>query len=227
MTSGSAHIVQGISDEDVWDFENGYHWFSDPTRLNKALGHYELYKMITGLPGDVVELGVFKGLSLIRFATFRAALEDVSSRRVIGFDAFGKFPRTGLSRPEDLGFIDTYETQAGDGLSRTELDGILQKKGFANYELVEGNVFETLPEFLKANPALRISLLHLDMDVLEPTEFALDLLFDRVVKNGLVVFDDYQATVGATIAADRFIEKQGLVLEKLPFYKQPSFARKR
>ncbi|WP_422039149.1 TylF/MycF/NovP-related O-methyltransferase [Roseibium sp.] len=226
MTFASAQIVQGISAEDVWDFENGYHWFSDPTRLNKTLAHYELYKMITGLPGDVVELGVFKGLSLIRFATFRAALEDMSSRRVIGFDAFGKFPRAGLSRPEDVEFIETYETQAGDGLSKTELDGLLQAKGFANIELVEGNVLETLPDYLKANPALRISLLHLDLDVLEPTEFALDLLFSRVVRNGLIVFDDYQATVGASIAADSFIEKHGLALEKLSFYKQPAFARK-
>ena len=32
----------------------------------------EIYNMIKDLPGDILEFGVFKGSSLIRFLTFRA-----------------------------------------------------------------------------------------------------------------------------------------------------------
>lgn len=42
MTQGTDSI-QGLSPGKVWDYENGFYWFSDPTRLNKMLAHYELY----------------------------------------------------------------------------------------------------------------------------------------------------------------------------------------
>lgn len=55
----------------AFDYENGFYLTSDPKRLQKIVSHYELYKKIVDLPGEVIELGVFKGASLIRFATFR------------------------------------------------------------------------------------------------------------------------------------------------------------
>ena len=64
------------------------------------------------------------------------------------------------------------------------------------------------------------------MDVKEPTLFALDLLYDRVVPNGIIVFDDYGTIAGETEAVDEFIQKKRLVLEKLTFYKTSSFIRK-
>lgn len=42
-------------------YENGFYLTSQPYRLGNMLAHYELYKMIVGLPGDIIELGVFKG----------------------------------------------------------------------------------------------------------------------------------------------------------------------
>jgi hypothetical protein len=65
------------------------------------------------------------------------------------------------------------------------------------------------------------------MDVREPTEFALESLYDRVVPNGLIVFDDYAAVAGETEAVDRFLSKRNLRLEKLSHYYVPSFVRKK
>ena len=42
-------------------YENGFYLTSQPYRLGNMLAHYELYKMITELPGSIVELGAFKG----------------------------------------------------------------------------------------------------------------------------------------------------------------------
>lgn len=85
----------------------------------------------------------------------------------------------------------------GDGIAVGDLQAVLDRKGFANVELVARNIFDTLPPFLEANPALRIALLHLDMDVYEPTAFALDRLFPHMVHGRLVV-DDYGMVEGAT-----------------------------
>ena len=38
--------------------------------------------MIKDLPGDILEFGVFKGSSLIRFLTFRAILENNYARKI-------------------------------------------------------------------------------------------------------------------------------------------------
>ena len=78
--------------ENAFDYENGFALTADPYRLGNILAHYELYKKILHIPGDVVELGVFKGNSLIQFATFRHLLENDKSRKIVGFDAFGYFP---------------------------------------------------------------------------------------------------------------------------------------
>jgi len=215
--------LRGLTSGSVWDYENGYHWFSPPSRIGKMLAHYELYKMIVDLPGDVVELGVFKANSLIRFATYRRVLENEDSRVIRGFDMFGSFPRSGVGLDADRSFIDGFEREAGDGLTADEARAVLARKGFANIDIRPGDVFETLPAFLEEKPAARIALLHLDMDVREPTQFALDTLYDRVVPGGLVVFDDFTAVAGATEVAEQFVAARCLRLEKLPFYSVPAF----
>jgi SAM-dependent methyltransferase len=218
--------IRDLSSLDVWDHENAFYWFSHPTRLNKMLAHYELYKSILGLPGHVVELGVYKGASLIRLATFRNALENDFSRQIIGFDAFGKFPRENLGSDNDLHFIRGFEDAGGHGLSSEELSSIFQRKGFQNVTLVKGNVFETVPQYIAEHPETRIALLHLDMDVKEPTVFALSELYDRVVPGGIIVFDDYNSVAGETEAVDEFVAQKKLQLQKLSYYNVPAFIRK-
>ena len=64
------------------------------------------------------------------------------------------------------------------------------------------------------------------MDVKEPTTFALQLLYDRVVPGGLIVLDDYNAVAGETDAVDEFLKTHNLKIEKTPYYSVPSFIRK-
>ena len=218
--------IRDLEKNKAWDYENGFYWFSSPSRMGKMLTHFELYKMILDLPGSIFELGVYKGASLIRLATFRSLLENDLSRKIVGFDAFGTFPRENLALDDDIKFIDRFEGSGGDGLNELEVEQILSSKNFENFELIKGNVLETLPQYLERNSECRISFLHLDMDVKEPTDFALDQLYDYVVPGGLIVFDDYSAVAGATISADRFAKKHGLKIEKLPYYCVPAFIRK-
>lgn len=218
--------IRGRTADEVWDFENAFYWFSHPSRLNKLLAHYDLYQSIVGLPGDVFELGVYKAASLLRFATFRNTLENATARKIVGFDAFGKFPRDKVAGTDDQKFIDHFETGGGDGLSVGEVEALLRHKGFDNVQLVQGNVFETLDAYLEQFPSTRLALLHLDMDVKEPTEYALHRLYDRVVPGGLVLLDDYGAVAGATDAVDDFARRHKLTIEKNRHYKVPAYIRK-
>ena len=109
--------IRDLNRSSVWDYENGFYWFSSKTRLYKMLAHYELYKMITSLPGHIFELGVYKGISLVRFCGFRDALENDYSRKIIGFDVFGEFPTNNLKVKDDLDFVERFEDVGGPGLS--------------------------------------------------------------------------------------------------------------
>ena len=169
----------------------------------------------------------YKGTSLIRWATFRALTESDFSRKIIAFDAFGKFPVKEVLNSDDMSFINGFESAGGDGLSTSEMLDIFSFKRLdQNLHFVEGNVMETVPQWLQSNPQGKIALLHLDMDVYEPTKFALENLWDRLVRGGLVIVDDYNAVGGATKAVDEFLEERGITLQKLGLSHVPSFFKK-
>jgi len=86
----------------------------------------------------------------MRLITFRDLLETAISRRVIGFDIFGHFPRSKNAR--DNAYAAKHDNIAGRGISSKELSKVLSFKGFSNVELIEGNILETLPAYLKKIP---------------------------------------------------------------------------
>jgi hypothetical protein len=212
--------------EMAWEYENGYYLTSPSSRLAKAIAHWELYKKILPITGDIVECGVYKGASAVRFATYREILESQDSRKIIGFDAFGKFPESSIS--EDAEFIENFESCGGEGIPIEELLKTFEQKGFRNYEFIKGNIIETIPDYIEKNEALRIALLHIDVDVYEPTKVILDRLFGKVVRNGLIVFDDYGTVSGETKAVDAFFKQNNMnyTIKKMPYYKVPSFVIK-
>jgi len=54
-------MINQFDENNSFNYENGFYLTSKPYRLGNMLAHYEIYKMITSLPGSVVELGVFRG----------------------------------------------------------------------------------------------------------------------------------------------------------------------
>ncbi|MDD4438165.1 MAG: macrocin O-methyltransferase [Tissierellia bacterium] len=217
--------IFGFNIDKQWDYENGFYLSSHITRLSKVLAQYELYKSIMTLPGHIVECGVYKGASLIRFCTFREILESSYSRKIIGFDAFGKFP--GADNDVDREFIDKFENEGGDGISKRELEKVLTHKAINNYELIEGDITSSVPEYISKHPELKIALLHIDVDVYQPSKIILELLYNRLVKGGLVLFDDYGTVTGETRAIDEFFENnQDILIQKLPISHVPSYITK-
>lgn len=207
-----------------WDYENGFYLTSPVNRMGKQLAQYELYKKIVNIPVEVLEFGVYKGASIIRFATYRELLENTYSRKIIGFDIFGEFPKT--DNDDDNKFIQRFEKQGGNGISKESLEDFIKHKKINNIELIKGNVFDTLDEFLEKNKQIKISLLHLDLDVYKPTKFILEKLYERMVPGGIIVFDDYGTVKGATDAIDEFLKGKNKKIEKLSLCYIPSFVVK-
>lgn len=208
------------------DYENGFYLTSDVSRLGNIISHYELYKMITDIPGDVVEFGVFKGGSLTQFATFRELLENENSRKIIGFDVFGEFPQA--DNEPDRQFREKWVKETNNNfLSREEIYHSMELKGIGNIELIKGDILETLPVYIAEHPHLKVALMHIDTDIYAPSKIALELLYERVVKNGVIIFDDY-GVAGETEAVDEFFNDKDYIIHKFSFsHRKPSFVIKK
>ena len=214
-----------------WTYENFFYLTSKKLRILKILDHYEIYKKIFNVKGDVVECGVFKGASLIRLLTFRDLYENSKKRKVYGFDAFGKFPRPKnkkiLTKKTDTKFAKNHDTKIGIGISVQKLKHYINKKKITNYQLIKGDVNKTVPEFIKKNKKIKIALLHLDLDIYEPTFNVLNYLYKYVVKNGIILLDDYSHIKGATKAINDFFKNKKIKINKASKFGRPYYIVKK
>ncbi len=207
----------------MFDYENGFYLSCDTTRIGKLLAQYELYKMARDIPGTIVECGVLKGCSLVRFAAFRALFGNPSSKKIIGFDTFGDFPETNFEADKKLR-LRHMEVCGPQSISREQLLEVLKYKGVdQNIELIEGDITETLPRYLNDHAELKISLLNLDVDIYEPSKVVLEHLFPRSVKGGILMLDDYSGFPGETKAVDEYFAKKNIKIHKIPFCITPSY----
>lgn len=210
----------------AFEHENNFYLSCEPIRIGKILAHYELYKLTQALPGAIVECGVFKGTSLLRFAAFRDLFGNSYSKKIIGFDTFGDFPETHFSQ-DQLPRSKFIEAAGKESISKDQLLGLLKQKGTKkNIDLIEGDIIKTVPDYVANNPALKISLLNLDTDIYEPAVVILRHLFPKIVKGGVLILDDYGVFPGETQAVDEFFADQDLELRKFPFSMTPCYVIK-
>ena len=92
-------------------------------------------------------------------------------------------------------------------------------------KLVDGQIEITTGEFVLKNPGVRFSLIHFDCDLYAPTKAALEALWPRVSRGGVVLFDEYGIPdwAGETKAVDEFIaNKPELRLQTFNWTNAPS-----
>ena len=186
--------------------------------------------MVQHLPGSIVELGIFKGASLFAFANFLEIFcSGDRSRKVIGFDSF-----EGLTNfhehdgnDQDLHFKKEGGWRAdGYDVILQELIDLFQVEAFVpqspRIEFVKGDIIDTVPAYINQNPGLRISLLHFDCDLFEPTMEGLKSFVPKIVPGGIVVLDEYAITAwaGETKAVDDFFGKR-IEIRKFPWTSAP------
>ena len=79
----------------MYDSETDFNLQMSPERMSKFLIHYEAFKIIKNLKGSIVECGIFKGTSFVRFALLRELFGGENSSRLIAFDVFSNsYPKT-------------------------------------------------------------------------------------------------------------------------------------
>ncbi len=120
------------------------------------------------------------------WAQFSAILEPINhQRKIIGFDTFSGFSsiaeedETGISEHAKMGglAIDSFQ-DLQECIRLYNMNRPLSH--IEKVKLVRGDIKETVPLFLQENPHTVVSLLHLDVDVFEPTSVALEYFVPRI-----------------------------------------------
>jgi hypothetical protein len=202
--------------------------------ITKLMARYEIFKQQLEVNGSIVEMGVHRGSSLMGWAHFSAILEPVNYlRKVIGFDTFEGFPSLseqdskGSSEYLQVGGFAVEEDMVADLAQAIEIfDSTRYLNHIPKVELVKGDIAQTLPAYLKENPHLVVSLLHLDADLYEPTKIALELLVPRMPKGAIIAFDELnmQLFPGETLATMEALGISNLRLKRFPFATSLSYA---
>ena len=185
--------------------------------------------MVKDIPGDIIECGVFKGESIIRFAHFRQILGSNESSKIIAFDNFNSiYPDIKYEEDNEARqfWIDTAGTNS---INVNQLSKVFDNHKFTNYKFIEGDILDTVPDFVKKNGGLRISLLNIDCDFVEPTYTSLKYFWPLMSKGGIILLDNYNGTsidghsyYGDTKGVDDFLNE---LQDKPKIYKFPWVCR--
>lgn len=170
--------------------------FLNRASLGRILFMQHLYSKIVPIHGIVVEFGVRWGQNLALFSTFRNLYEPHNySRKIVGFDTFEGFPsistQDGMFPSSQVGAYSVtpdYESYLDDLLATHER--LAPRSHLKKFELVKGDVRDTLPAYLESHPETIISFAYFDMDIYEPTKFCLEMIKPYLAKGSVIGFDE-------------------------------------
>lgn len=135
---------------------------------------YQFARQARALPGDAVEVGVYKGgtarvISKVLFGT---------PKIVHLFDTFAGMPETDTVR----------DTVRADDFSNTSLDGVRRYLRDCPNVRFHPGVF---PATAAPAAGLRFCLAHIDVDIFASVRDCCAFFYPRMVAGGMKVFDDY------------------------------------
>lgn len=159
----------------------------------------EYVKLSNALPGDLAECGCYTGASAFFIA------QASTHGKLYLFDSF-----QGLSIPgaKDKSIAaDVMPWSAGD-LRTSEAT---LRHNLARYDSIEV-LGGWIPERFGDVADCQFRLVHIDVDLYQPTRDSLEFFFPRMVKGGFIVMDDYgfKNCPGATRAADELAAARGI-----------------
>lgn len=176
----------------VYDSYNKLLFSADARVFNKMMKKSELYLKVKDLPGDILEFGVFKGAGMALFLNLKMMYEPNSLMKVIGFDFFNSVKLTNtLDGLNKIMMTTVLNRAANEELLIENVKDRLSNFNEDTYKLIEGDGVVNSIQYNIENPGARIKLLYMDIDLGEPTYKILNTLWNKVVRNGIIIFDEY------------------------------------
>lgn len=185
-------------------------------QAQKAAQILDAVHATSGLPGEIVECGVGAGYSLALFSLYLDGLGD--PRRLWAFDSFEGFPEGGDQdadwfSPDRMTVYQRFDVD----WVRAYIAGVTEKAHLADRPTFVPGFF---PASFDRFEGQAVSLLHLDVDLYQSYVDCFDFFAPRLVPGALILLDEYDRGTdetkwpGARLAADEFVARHGLTVEK-------------
>lgn len=202
--------------------------------LVKILFINELYESIRDVPGVIMEFGVWWGQNLALFENLRAIHEPFDqTRRVIGFDTFSGYAshsdadapsrRDGFTsfsevvKPGGYAVSEGYRRYLEELLLAHEKNNVLGT--VRKHEVIEGDVVQTVPRYLKDHPDTVIALAYFDLALYLPTKTCLQAIRPHLVPGSVILLDEFNfpEAPGETLAFRELFGSDGYAIRKSRF----------
>jgi len=177
--------------------------FTGELTLSRYLTIYEYYKKIQNLAGHIGEVGSYKGASLIFLGKLVSMFEKNSLTMVHGFDWFkGNIP----DKNNDAKYLKKYSEKH----SHQKLLRVIKDQNLDNLIKVHKlDVTKKLKNFFikKENSHIFFKFIFLDSGTYKVTKKALEVMWDRLVPGGILVFDQlyFELGPGETLAKNELL----------------------
>lgn len=180
-----------------------------------------VYSETKHLPGDIAEFGVAEGTGLVYWLNVKKQFSD--GCRLWAFDSFKGFP-AGTEGKDSPWFL-ALGNKAKPQYKKFTLPYVkenLRQAGFADQDFENEVTFVCgyIPQSLGNVNLKKIKLANLDLDLYQGTHDALNFVWPRMVKGGIVIFDEYDSEAdlrkwpGSKRAVDEFCESTGAMLHR-------------
>ena len=153
------------------------------------------------IPGNVIECGVYRGGTTVLMAFYLK--NNRIAKRIYALDSFTGFKEDGVNDEIRRGLV---SDQGRTALTFTSVDYVqrkVERLGLCDMiEIVPGYFEDTLDKIMDS-----FCLALIDCDLEKGTELCLTTLWEKVVKGGYIVVDDYTnpGYPGVRIACERFL----------------------
>jgi len=178
-----------------------------------ALILMNLLRRTAGVPGDLVECGVYRGHSLIPMGLYARELN--LEKRLYGLDTFSGFGDEVQTDIELGGKASGIKKVGGFGkTSRGLVACRIRAFGLASkVTLLPGKFEASFPKLAYK----RFSLVHLDCDLYESYRNCLHFFYPRLERGGVILLDEYLDPVwpGCHKAVEEFIKGQPLKVQEI------------
>jgi hypothetical protein len=197
----------------VWETTKPYTLLSADRVINNIHSINEVIHK--NIPGDIVEIGVWKGGSVM---SMLMALNNNGERRHVHlYDTF-----EGMTPPTEYDILTNHNVHYDVVIEteprhkcKVELESVKQNVSSVRYppyyiHYHVGDIMKT------TEYPLAIALLRLDTDFYDSTKFELEHFYPLVSSGGIIIIDDYGFWKGSRKATDEFlIDKPNIVLNKI------------
>lgn len=199
--------------------------------FSRLLFFYEIYKKIVNMHGIIIEFGTRWGQTISILSALRGIFEPFNrTRKIVGFDTF--LGHAGISEQDGS----SHDCKDGAFAVTSEYENHLEKiltfqerlnpiSHIKKFELIKGDVVQTLPAYLERHPETLVSLAVFDMDIYTPTKAAIEMIQPYLCKGSILVFDDLVDSVfpGETAALRETMNMHKMRIQRISMTSRLSY----